>query len=154
MPSPDRATRLFWSTEQDRAQFGIAIRRLKQLEDDGETLPLHFTLPTGRSIESLCDRVARLQGGLPSDLLKVLNDLAVAVAVPQPTINSYGSCAPVVREICKLLALPVDQRGDSKKQERPPWFSHSGRCNKGTGVMPLWLLLPFPGPSSGPRKRA
>jgi hypothetical protein len=100
----------FWSAEQDGAQFSIALRRLKQLDDAGERLPLHFTLSTGRSIESLCDRVAHLQGELSADLLKLLNDLAVAVAVPEPTTNSYGSCAPVLQAICERLALPLELR--------------------------------------------
>jgi hypothetical protein len=107
MTTPDRAAKLasFWNAEQDRAQFAMAVRRLKQVEDAGERLPIHFTLPTGRSIESLCDRVAHLQGELCSDLLKLLNDLALALSVPAPTVNAYGSCAPVLRAICERLAL-------------------------------------------------
>jgi hypothetical protein len=108
MTFSDRATS--WNAEQDRAQFSIAMRRLKQVDDAGQRLPLHFTLPTGRSIESLCDRVAHLQGELSSDLLTLLNDLAGAVAVPEPTINSYKSCVPVLRAICERLALPVELR--------------------------------------------
>jgi hypothetical protein len=106
--TPDKAS--FWIAEQDRAQFSIAVRRLKQFDDADERLPLHFTLPTGRSIESLCDRVAHLQGELSDDLVKILNDLAVAVAVPEPTINSYESCVPVLQAICARLVLPLDQR--------------------------------------------
>jgi hypothetical protein len=100
----------FWSAEQGRAQFAMAVRRLKQVDDAGEMLPLHFTLPTGRSIESLCDRVAHLQGGLPDDLIKVLHELAVAVSAPEPTGNSYVSCAPVLRAISRCLAQTRDQR--------------------------------------------
>jgi len=112
MTTPDTATRQtsFWNAEQDKAQFAISVRRLKQVNDAGEMVPLHFTLPTGRSIESLCDRVAHLPGELPSDLLNVLHDLALAVSVPQSTINSYESCAPVLRAIFYRLAMPQDQR--------------------------------------------
>jgi hypothetical protein len=112
MTTPDTATRQtsFWNAEQDKAQFAIAVRRLKQVYDAGETVPLHFTLPTGRSIESLCDRVAHLPGELPSDLLNVLHDLALAMSVPQSTTNSYGSCTPVLRAIFDRLATPRDQR--------------------------------------------
>jgi hypothetical protein len=108
----DRTARLasIWCAEQDRAQFAIAVRRLNQLEDDGQTLPLHFSLPTGRSIESLCVRAAHLHDELPSDVLMMLRKLAVAVAVSAPSINSYKSCAPILQAICDRLAVPRDQR--------------------------------------------
>jgi hypothetical protein len=111
MPA-DRPTRLAsaWSVKQDEAEFAMAVRRLRQLEDVGETLPLHFTLPTGRSIESLCDRVAHLKGELSGNILQVLHNLAVAVSVPVPTINSYESCAPVLRAVAERLAMPRDRR--------------------------------------------
>jgi hypothetical protein len=112
MTTAGRATRLasFWNAEEEKAQFAIAVRRLKQIDDAGETLPLHFTLPAGRSIESLCDRVAHLHCELSVDLFKILTDLATALSVPEPTINSYGSCAAALRAIRERLALPRDQR--------------------------------------------
>jgi hypothetical protein len=100
----------YWSVEQDKAQFALAVRRLKQVQDTGERLPLHFSLPTGRSIESLCDRVGQHQGQLPDDLLKTLHHLAAALSVPEPTVNSYAAYAPVLRAIQDRLVLPAGLR--------------------------------------------
>jgi hypothetical protein len=95
---------------QDEAMFATAVEVLKSHFDLGRKWPLSYTLPTGRSIESLCDRAAYLPGDVPLDLLPMLNYLARALGIVEPAGRSYRDYALVVQEIAARLALPVDQR--------------------------------------------
>src|SRR4029077_1172149 len=99
-----------WESEQDTAQFATAIQRLREYLDEGERLPLYYTLPTGRSIESVCDRLAHSAGPIPSEALPALHFLADALSIQKPDAPNYGTYAPVVKEIAARLALPFDQR--------------------------------------------
>ena len=96
--------------EPDKALFGMAVRVLKEHHDLGRKWPLSYTLPNGRSIEAVCDRVAHLNGKMPGDLLRVLHTLAVALCVAEPEGKRYADYAAVLREIAFRLALPVDRR--------------------------------------------
>jgi hypothetical protein len=75
--------RIAWATEQDKALFALAVRVLKEHHDLGRKWPLNYTLPTGRSIEAVCDRAVDLDGQIPDDLLRVLHDLAVALSIAE-----------------------------------------------------------------------
>lgn len=94
----------------DQALFAMAVHVLKEHHDLGRKWPLSYTLPNGRSIEAVCDRAAHLNDVIPSELLRVLQGLAVALCIAQPTTDWYGDYAPVLREIATRLALPLDQR--------------------------------------------
>jgi hypothetical protein len=96
--------------QQDQALFAMAVRVLKEHHDLGRKWPLSYTLPTGRSIEALCDRVVDLDGEIPSDVLTVLHHLAVALSVAEPEKSHYRDYAPVLREVAVQLALPSDLR--------------------------------------------
>jgi hypothetical protein len=102
--------RIAWATEQDKALFALAVRVLKEHYDLGRKWPLNYTLPTGRSIEAVCDRAVDLDGEIPADLLRVLHDLAVALSVGEPLRKLYGDYAVVLRAIAGQLAMPLDQR--------------------------------------------
>ena len=105
--------RVAGAIQQDRALFAMAVRVLKEHYDLGRKWPLSYTLPTGRSIEALCDRTADLNGEIPEDVLILLHNLAVALSVAEPEKTHYGDYAPVLREVAVRLALPSDLR-------RPP----------------------------------
>jgi hypothetical protein len=114
--------------EQDTVQFAMAVQRLKEHLDQGMRLPLYYTLPTGRSIESLCDRLAHSPSSLPSDALPTLYFLADALSVQRPEVTDYRTYAPVVKEIAARLTLPYDQRRlpsdwASGSMDSLPWIS-------------------------------
>ena len=94
----------------DQALFAMAVHVLKEHHDLGRMWPLSYTLPNGRSIEAVCDRAAHLIEAIPVELLRVLQGLAVALAIAEPATNRYGDYAPVLREVAARLALPFDQR--------------------------------------------
>jgi hypothetical protein len=102
--------RVVWAIEPDKALFAMVVRVLKEHHDLGRKWPLSYTLPNGRSVEAVSDRVAHLDGEIPSHLLRVLHNLAVALSVAEPERKLYGYYAPVLREIAARLALPFDQR--------------------------------------------
>jgi hypothetical protein len=99
-----------WASEQDTAQFVTAIQRLREYLDEGERLPLYYTLPTGRSIESVCDRLAHSADPIPGEVLPTLHFLADALSIQKPHARNYGTYAPLVKEIAARLALSFDQR--------------------------------------------
>jgi hypothetical protein len=113
----EMAKRIAWAIEQDRALFAMAVGVLKEHYDLGRKWPLDYTLPTGRSIEAVCDRTVDLDGEIPGDLLRVLHYLAVALSVAEPEQKFYGDYTVVIREIAAQLALPLDQR---RPRLRPP----------------------------------
>ena len=93
--------------------FAMAVHVLKEHHDLGRMWPLSYTLPNGRSIEAVCDRVAHLKGTIPDEILRVLHSLLIALAIAEPATKRYVDYAPVLREIAMRLARPSDQR-------RPP----------------------------------
>jgi hypothetical protein len=104
--------------EADKSLFATAVRLLGEHHDLRRKWPLSYTLPNGRSIEAVCDRVADLDGEIPANLLRMLHNLAVALSVAEPAGKRYGEYAPVLREIAARLALPIDQR--RPQHRRPP----------------------------------
>jgi hypothetical protein len=102
--------------EPDQSLFAMAVHVLKEHHDLGRMWPLSYTLPNGRSIEAVCDRAIHLNGAIPGDLLRVLQNLAVALSIPEPATNRYGDYAPVLREIAGRLALPFDQRRPQRQR--------------------------------------
>ena len=98
------------SDPTDQALFAMAVHVLKEHHDLGRMWPLSYTLPNGRSIEAVCDRATHLIDAIPVELLRVLQGLAVALAIAEPATNRYGDYAPVLREVAARLALPFDQR--------------------------------------------
>jgi len=94
----------------DQVLFAMAVHVLKEHHDLGRMWPLSYTLPNGRSIEAVCDRVAHLDTAIPPELLHVLHDLLKAVAIPVPVTERYSDYAFVLREVALYLALPFDQR--------------------------------------------
>jgi hypothetical protein len=111
-PTSDRT-----NTEPDQVLFAMAVHVLKEHHDLGRMWPLSYTLPNGRSIEAVCDRVAHLNGTIPGEILRVLHDLSKALAIAEPATKGYVDYAPVLREIATRLALPPDQR--RPRNERP-----------------------------------
>ena len=105
--------------EQDKALFAAAVAVLKEQLDQGERLPLYYCLPTGRSIESLCDRVLHLPDEIPCDLLPPLHSLASTLAIPEPKTTSYRAYAQVLQEIAVRLSLPFDQTRRQKPVHSP-----------------------------------
>ena len=94
----------------DNALFEMVVHVLKEHHDLARMWPLSYTLPNGRSIEAVCDRAAHLNDLIPGELLRVLQGLAVALGIAEPTTKRYSDYAPVLREIAMRLALPFDQR--------------------------------------------
>lgn len=88
----------------------MAIQSLKQHFDRGARLPLYHTLPTGRSVESLCDRLGQSNGIVPGNLMPALHLLADQVALPKPQAISYRAYAPLLKEIAIRLTMPFDRR--------------------------------------------
>ena len=105
------------SINPDKVLLAMAAHVLKEHHDLGRMWPLSYTLPNGRSIEAVCDRAAHLDGEIPSDLLRVLHTLAMALSIAEPATKLYRDHAPILREIAARLALPLDQRRPRK--ERP-----------------------------------
>jgi hypothetical protein len=95
---------------QDTAEFSIAVYLLRDHVELGERVPLYFTLPTGRSIEGLCDRLRGTASPIPPDVERTLRDLARRLSIPTPSIVDYDTSLPVVRQIALRLTLPVGQR--------------------------------------------
>jgi hypothetical protein len=98
------------NTESDQVLFAMAVYVLKEHHDLGRMWPLSYTLPNGRSIEAVCDRVAHLKGTIPGEIVRVLHSLLRALAIAEPATKGYVDYAPVLREIAMRLALPFDQR--------------------------------------------
>jgi len=104
-PRSDRA-----NTESDQTLFAMAVYVLREHHELGRLWPLSYTLPSGRSIEAVCDRVAHLNDTLPDEILGVLHQLLMALAIAEPATTRYADYAPVLREIVMRLTLPSDQR--------------------------------------------
>jgi hypothetical protein len=86
-------------------EFWTAVRLLQQYVELGQRLPLDYTLPSGRSIEALCDRVQST--AVPWDVEQSVRYLAGKLAVTLPAKINYSV---VLREIARRLTLPFDQR--------------------------------------------
>ena len=105
------------TTEQDKALFALAVGVLKEHYDLGRKWPLDYTLPTGRSIEAVCDRAADLPGEIPDEILRQLRGLITALSVTEPKTKFYRDYAAVLREVADRLKLPLDHRR--------PWLRRS-----------------------------
>ena len=99
-----------WAIEPDKALFAMAVHVLKEHYDLGRKWPLSYTLPNGRSIEAVGDRVAHLNAEIPANLLRVLRNLAAALSIAEPERQLYSDYGLVLQEIAACLALPSDQR--------------------------------------------
>ena len=100
-----RAGASAWTDEQDRLLFADAVRILKEHVDLGRRWPLYYTLPTGRSIESLSDRIVHLPGKIPDDLIPPLRQLMAALSLVPPGANTYREWGPALRAIADHMAL-------------------------------------------------
>jgi hypothetical protein len=83
---------------------------LREYVELGDRLPLHYTLPTGVSIEALCDRLQGTASSVPRDVEQTVHYLAKKLAVTTPDKINYHTCSVVLREIALRLTLPFDQR--------------------------------------------
>src|SRR5215469_7660788 len=99
-------------TRQDKEQFETAVRLLREHHELGMRLPLYYTIPSGRSIEAICERLRWSASSIPRDLSQTICDLAgeVGVSTKHHTIT-YQAFSPVLNEIAVRLSLPFDQRG-------------------------------------------
>ena len=95
---------------QDKAQFSEAVDILQDHVELGTRVPLYFTLPTGRSIEGLCDRLRGTASPIPPDVEQTLRDLARKLLVLTPAVIDYDASLPVLKEIALRLTLPFSQR--------------------------------------------
>jgi hypothetical protein len=95
---------------QDKAQFSVAVYLLRDHVELGERIPLYFTLPTGRSIEGLCDRLRGTASPIPPEVEQILSNLARRLSVRTPSIVDYDTCLPVLKEITLRLTLPFSER--------------------------------------------
>ena len=95
---------------EDEEQFSKAVDLLQQCVELGTRLPLYYTLPTGRSIEGLCDRLRGTTGSMPSEMGQRINNLAKKLAVPTPSIANYHTYSAVLKEIALRLTFPFEQR--------------------------------------------
>ena len=95
---------------QDKAQFSEAVDMLQDHVELGTRVPLYFTLPTGRSIEGLCDRLRGTASPMPPDVEQTLSNLARRLSVCTPDVIDYDTCSPIVKEIALRLTLPFSQR--------------------------------------------
>jgi len=95
---------------KDKEEFSTAIRLLRQCVAHGDRLPLYYTLPTGRSIEGLCDRLRGVGDAVPLDVKESIRHLADNLAVIVPDKINYETYSMVLREIALRLTLPFDQR--------------------------------------------
>jgi antitoxin component of RelBE/YafQ-DinJ toxin-antitoxin module len=89
----------------DEEEVCTAIRLLQQYVEVGNRLPLDYTLPSGRSIEALCDRVQSME--VPPEVEQRVRYLAGRLGVTLPDKINY---AVVLREIARRLTMPFDQR--------------------------------------------
>jgi hypothetical protein len=96
---------------QDKAQFQIAVRRRREHHELGKRLPLYYTLPTGRSIEAVCERLRWSATSIPRDLSQAICNLADELGVSaKPHTITYQAYSPILNEIAVRLTLPFDQR--------------------------------------------
>jgi hypothetical protein len=98
------------ASTQDKAQFSVAVYLLRDHVELGERIPLYFTLPTGRSIEGLCDRLRGTASPIPPEVEQTLSNLARRLSVPAPNIVDYDTCLPILKEIALRLTLPFSER--------------------------------------------
>jgi hypothetical protein len=98
-------------------------------------LPLYYTLPAGRSIESLCDRLAHSPGSIPCDVLPTLHFLAGALWTKKPDVTDYRTCAPVVKEIALAWHFHLT-KGDFRTA-----IGRSAAGNKGSHSLSMHLVL-------------
>ena len=89
----------------DTEEFCEAVCLLQRYIELGHRLPLDYTLPSGRSIEGLCDRLCA--PAVPWDAEQSIRYLAGKLAVTLPGKIDYSV---VLREIARRLTLPFDQR--------------------------------------------
>ena len=106
------------NTESDQTLFAMAVYVLREHHELGRLWPLSYTLPNGRSIEAVCDRVAHLNDAIPDEILGVLHQLLMALAIAEPATTRYADYAPVLREIVMRLTLPSDQRRPRSQRSR------------------------------------
>ena len=97
-------------TVQDRQEFSTAVDLLRPYVELGDRLPLHYTLPNGRSIEALCDRLNGAAGSVPRDVGLTVGYLATRLAVSMPSAINYHTYSLVFKEIALRLTLPFEQR--------------------------------------------
>lgn len=98
------------ASAQDKAQFSVAVYLLHDHVELGARVPLYFTLPTGRSIEGLCDRMRGTASPIPADVERTLRDLARRLLVSTPDVIDYDASLPVLKEIALRLMLPFGER--------------------------------------------
>jgi hypothetical protein len=79
-------------TSQDKEQFSTAVRVLRDYVELGGRLPLHYTLPTGLSIEAVCDRLHGTASSVPRDVGQTVRYLARKLAVTTPDKINYHTC--------------------------------------------------------------
>lgn len=94
----------------DQEDFSTAVRVLRQCLETGERLSLHYTLPSGSSIEALCDRLKGRAGSVPWDVEQSVRHLARKLAIILPDKVNYHAYSVALREIALRLTLPFDQR--------------------------------------------
>jgi hypothetical protein len=94
----------------DQEEFSTAVRLLRQCVETGDRLPLHYTLPSGSSIEALCDRLYGTSGSVPNNVGEAVRYLARRFAITLPNKINYHTYSVVLREIALRLTLPFDQR--------------------------------------------
>jgi hypothetical protein len=99
-------------SSQDTEHFSTAVCLLRQYVELGHRLPLNYTLPSGRSIEALCDRLQNTSSSVPPDVGvgETVSHLADKLAVSMPDKINYHTYSVVLREIAVRLTLPFDQR--------------------------------------------
>jgi hypothetical protein len=97
-------------TSSDKEQFWAALRALRQYVDTGDRLPLHYTLPSGVSIEALCDRLHGSASSVPIDVGETVRYLARRLGITIPDKINYHTYSVVLREIALRLTLPFNQR--------------------------------------------
>jgi hypothetical protein len=94
----------------DKEQFLTAVRVLREYVELGDRLPLHYTLPSGLSIEAVCDRLLATTGSVPRQVGQTVRRLAKELSVTTSKETSYHTYSVVLREIALRLTLPFDQR--------------------------------------------
>jgi hypothetical protein len=105
------ASSRFPLTRQDKEQFEMAVCLLREHHDLGMRLPLYYTLPTGRSIEAICERLRSSANSIPGHLSQTICNLADELGLSTtPRMITYEAYSPVLKEIAVRLTLPFDQR--------------------------------------------
>lgn len=113
------------ASPEDKAQFSIAVYLLHDHVELGARVPLYFTLPTGRSIEGLCDRLRGTASPIPPDVEQTFRDLARKLLVPTPAVIDYDASLPVLKEIALRLTLPFGQRHALLPESRDKGYCRS-----------------------------